>query len=71
MILAQGVFDGLGKPAVIEYFPMPEELQGRYQYFTQADMTRLRAAGYLSSPIGSASLWRAMCGTIWCRATGI
>ena len=25
---------------------MPEALHGRYQSFTQADLTRLRAAGY-------------------------
>ncbi len=48
--LARGVFDGLGKPPVIEYFPMPDELQGRYQYFTQADMQRLRAAGFPEQP---------------------
>jgi ADP-L-glycero-D-manno-heptose 6-epimerase len=44
--LARGVFDGLGQQPRIEYFPMPEELRDRYQYFTQADMTRLRTAGY-------------------------
>lgn len=30
----------------IEYIPFPEHLQGRYQSFTEADMTALRAAGY-------------------------
>lgn len=30
----------------IETFPFPEHLQGRYQSFTQADLTRLRQAGY-------------------------
>jgi len=44
--LARGLFDGLEKHPVIEYFPMPEELRNRYQYFTRADMTRLRNAGY-------------------------
>jgi len=44
--LAHGLFDGLQKKPAIEYFPMPGELQARYQYFTQADMTRLRASGY-------------------------
>ncbi|MCX8042965.1 MAG: ADP-glyceromanno-heptose 6-epimerase [Desulfobacterota bacterium] len=44
--LAHGVFEGLGKKPVIEYFPMPEELRSRYQYFTQADMRRLQAAGF-------------------------
>ena len=48
--LARGIFDGLDKKPVIEYFPMPEELRGRYQYFTQADMNRLQQAGYTSGP---------------------
>ena len=30
----------------ITYVPMPAELVGRYQSFTQADLTRLRGAGY-------------------------
>lgn len=31
---------------LIEYIPFPENLVGRYQSYTQADLTRLRAAGY-------------------------
>jgi ADP-L-glycero-D-manno-heptose 6-epimerase len=30
----------------IEYIPFPEDLQGRYQHFTEADMTSLRGLGY-------------------------
>jgi ADP-L-glycero-D-manno-heptose 6-epimerase len=30
---------------LIEYVPFPEALQGKYQSFTEADMSRLRAAG--------------------------
>ena len=30
----------------IAYVPFPPDLAGRYQSFTQADLTRLRAAGY-------------------------
>jgi ADP-L-glycero-D-manno-heptose 6-epimerase len=30
----------------IEYIPFPPQLVGKYQSFTEADMTRLRAAGY-------------------------
>jgi ADP-L-glycero-D-manno-heptose 6-epimerase len=30
----------------IEYVPFPEHLKGRYQSYTQADISRLRAAGY-------------------------
>jgi len=31
---------------LIEYVPFPEALKGKYQSFTEADMSRLRAAGY-------------------------
>lgn len=31
--------------AAIEYIPMPADLQSRYQHFTQADLTGLRATG--------------------------
>lgn len=33
----------------IEYIPFPEHLKGRYQSFTQADISALRAAGYQES----------------------
>ena len=36
-------FHGRGE---IEYIPFPEQLQGRYQSFTEADISALRAAGY-------------------------
>ena len=31
---------------IIQYIPFPEDLRGRYQSFTQADISALRAAGY-------------------------
>ncbi|MFP1739424.1 ADP-glyceromanno-heptose 6-epimerase [Lonsdalea quercina] len=34
------------KTGSVEYIPFPEKLQGRYQSYTQADLTKLRAAGY-------------------------
>jgi ADP-L-glycero-D-manno-heptose 6-epimerase len=43
--LAAAVFAALGKEPRIEYIPMPESLQPQYQYFTQADIRKLRAAG--------------------------
>ncbi len=45
--LAQGLFKAVNKPPRIEYMEMPEDLRARYQYFTQADMTKLRKAGYV------------------------
>src|SRR4029078_8018327 len=39
------VHDAVGK-GLIEYIPFPRELEGKYQSFTEADLSRLRAAGY-------------------------
>ncbi len=47
--LAQAVFTTLGRAPQIDYIDMPEALRARYQYFTQADMGRLRRAGYAQS----------------------
>lgn len=44
--LARAVFSALGLEPKIEYIEMPEELKGKYQYFTKADMTKLKKAGY-------------------------
>jgi ADP-L-glycero-D-manno-heptose 6-epimerase len=33
-------------PGKIEYIPFPGDLKNRYQHFTQADITSLRAGGY-------------------------
>ncbi len=44
--LARAVFAALGKPPEIEFIPMPEALRGRYQYWTEADLGKLRGAGY-------------------------
>lgn len=43
--VADAVIDFHGKGKV-EYIPFPDHLKGRYQSFTQADMSALRAAGY-------------------------
>lgn len=44
--LAEAVFAAADKKPKIQYIDMPQELQAKYQYYTQADMTKLRAAGY-------------------------
>lgn len=44
--LARAVFAALGKEPRIEYVDMPAEIRDRYQYFTQADISKLRDAGY-------------------------
>lgn len=38
--------EALRERGVIQYIPFPEDLRGRYQSYTQADLSRLRAAGY-------------------------
>jgi ADP-L-glycero-D-manno-heptose 6-epimerase len=43
--LAAAVFAAMGRQANIDYIEMPGELRDKYQYFTQADMRKLRAAG--------------------------
>jgi ADP-L-glycero-D-manno-heptose 6-epimerase len=44
--LAQALFAAMGRTPDIRFIPMPEILQGKYQYFTQADDAKLRRAGY-------------------------
>jgi ADP-L-glycero-D-manno-heptose 6-epimerase len=44
--LARAVFAALGRPPFIEYIDMPENIREKYQYFTQADTAKLRAAGF-------------------------
>lgn len=44
--LARAVFAAAGKDAHIDYTPMPPAIRDKYQYFTEAKVERLRAAGY-------------------------
>jgi ADP-L-glycero-D-manno-heptose 6-epimerase len=44
--LAVATFEAVNRAPDITYIDMPEVLRGKYQYYTQADMSRLRAAGY-------------------------
>jgi len=39
--------DEIKSQRLIEYIPFPDALKGKYQSFTEADVTRLRAAGYV------------------------
>lgn len=43
--LARAVFAAMDRPVSIEYIDMPEAIREKYQYFTQANMNRLAAAG--------------------------
>jgi ADP-L-glycero-D-manno-heptose 6-epimerase len=44
--LARAVFVALKRKPKIEFIEMPEAIRDKYQYFTQANLVRLRAAGY-------------------------
>ncbi|SJZ96315.1 ADP-glyceromanno-heptose 6-epimerase [Sediminibacterium ginsengisoli] len=44
--LVKATFAGMDLPVNIEYIDMPEDIRDSYQYYTEADMNKLRAAGY-------------------------
>jgi ADP-L-glycero-D-manno-heptose 6-epimerase len=44
--LVTAVYTAMELPPKIEFIEMPAVLQGKYQYYTQADPAKLRAAGY-------------------------
>jgi ADP-L-glycero-D-manno-heptose 6-epimerase len=44
--LVKPIFKTLGLKENIEYFEMPEILKNKYQSFTQADISKIRKAGY-------------------------
>lgn len=44
--LANYTFSALNKKPNIEFIPTPEDIRGKYQYFTEADMQKLHAIGY-------------------------
>ncbi|MGQ0664673.1 MAG: ADP-glyceromanno-heptose 6-epimerase [Pseudomonadota bacterium] len=47
--LAGAVYRALGREPAIEFRDMPPEIRDRYQYFTQANIERLRRAGYTAA----------------------
>lgn len=46
LTLTRAIFAALGRAPQIDFIELPEVLRGKYQYFTQADVTKLRASGY-------------------------
>ena len=46
LTLTRAIFTALGRKPEIEFVEMPEVLRGKYQYFTQANITKLRSAGF-------------------------
>lgn len=47
--LANALFSAMGRQPSIEFVDMPAQLIPNYQYFTEARLERLRAAGYVKS----------------------
>ena len=45
--MATAIFKALGREPNIEFIDMPAVLQGKYQYYTKADITKLRETGYV------------------------
>jgi ADP-L-glycero-D-manno-heptose 6-epimerase len=48
--LVTPIFETLGVPVAIAFVDMPESIRDKYQYYTRADLDRLRGAGY-AAPI--------------------
>lgn len=44
--LAQATFAAMDMKPHIEFIPTPEDIRDKYQYFTEANISKLRAAGY-------------------------
>ena len=44
--LVNATFSALGKQSAISYIDTPEDIRNKYQYFTKANMQKLKAAGY-------------------------
>ena len=44
--LAKAVFTAMNKPANIEFIDTPEDIRDKYQYFTEADMSKLHSLDY-------------------------
>lgn len=44
--LANSTFNALNLPSDIEFIPTPEDIRDKYQYFTQANMSKIRSIGF-------------------------
>ena len=44
--LARSTFSAMNKDEDIEFVPTPEDIRDKYQYFTEADMSKLKSIGY-------------------------
>lgn len=44
--LTKAIFKAMGKPENIEFIEMPDNLKAKYQYYTKANISKLRESGY-------------------------
>jgi len=44
--LVTALFNAVGKPVNIEYIDLPDHLSDKYQYFTEANLDKIKKAGY-------------------------
>ena len=44
--LVKSIFNALDKPINIDYVELPDHLKTKYQYFTEADISKIKKAGY-------------------------
>jgi len=44
--LVKATFEAMGMPSQITFIDTPEDIRDKYQYFTEADMSKLKDAGY-------------------------
>ena len=56
LVLTAAIFAAVGRPPAIEFIEMPAALRDKYQYFTRADISKLRRTGYAPpvTPLGDA-----------------
>ena len=47
--LVSAIFKSLNKEVLIEYIDLPEHLKEKYQYFTEANMDKIKKASFNSS----------------------
>ena len=48
--LVDAIFSALGRERAVDYVDIPESIRDKYQYFTEANIDKLRATGY-SAPV--------------------
>jgi len=47
--LVTSLFNSIGKPVNIEYIDLPPHLAEKYQYFTEANLNKIKSVGYNQS----------------------